>query len=65
LKADVSTATLAKFAVTTNALMDQVVSVIPALMIRIVPATKVVVYHPGNTQNNACMEAVASAKGAY
>jgi len=45
--------------------MDQVVSVIPASMIRIVPATKVVVFHSGNTQNNACLEAVASAKAAY
>jgi len=49
-----------------TALMDQVVSVIPATMIRIVPDTKlkVVAKYPGKSQNSACLEALALAKAA-
>jgi len=49
-----------------TALMEQVVSVMTATRIRIVPATKlkVVVKYPGKSQNSACLEALASAKAA-
>ena len=59
-------ATVVKFAATMTASMEQVVLVMAATMTRIVPDTKlkVVCKYPGKSQNNVCLEALASVKAA-